>query len=93
MTASLFAVPLRTASPLSSEQSNAAIPAANCVTSQVRLYRLRQVLERIPVSRSAWYDGVSNGRYPRGYSLGPRTTVWRSDDIDHIIETISAGGL
>lgn len=55
------------------------------VTTNVALYRLPQVLARIPVSRSAWFAGIRSGRYPHGYSLGPRTTVWRSDDIDSII--------
>jgi predicted DNA-binding transcriptional regulator AlpA len=57
--------------------------------SNVRLYRLRQVLERIPVSRSAWFAGIQVGRYPKGLSLGPRTRVWRSDAIDEIIQSIS----
>jgi prophage regulatory protein len=55
----------------------------------VSLYRLKQVLARIPVSRSAWFAGVRTGRYPRSYSLGPRTTVWRSDDIDGVIASLS----
>ena len=54
-------------------------------SSGVSLYRLKQVLARIPISRSAWFAGVQTGRYPRSYSLGPRTTVWRSDDIDQVV--------
>lgn len=57
--------------------------------SGVSLYRLKQVLARIPVSRSAWFAGVQAGRYPRSYSLGPRTTVWRSDDIDQVIAALT----
>ena len=56
--------------------------------SGVSLYRLKQVLARIPVSRSAWFAGVQAGRYPRSYSLGPRTTVWRSDDIDQVVANL-----
>lgn len=63
--------------------------AANCSKfSNINLYRLPQVLARIPVSRSAWFAGIKEGRYPRGRSLGPRTTVWRSDEIDQIIATL-----
>ncbi len=58
-------------------------------TPSVSLYRLKQVLARIPISRSAWFAGVKSGRYPRSYSLGPRTTVWRSDDIDQIVIALS----
>lgn len=54
----------------------------------VSLFRLKQVLTRIPISRSAWFAGVKSGRYPRSYSLGPRTTVWRSDDIDQVVAVL-----
>lgn len=64
--------------PSSVEQAQLAKPLS--------LYRLKQVLARIPVSKSSWFDGVKSGRYPRGYHLGPRTTVWRSDDIDRVIQ-------
>ena len=64
------------------------IEAFTQTASSVSLYRLKQVLARIPVSRSAWFAGVQAGRYPRSYSLGPRTTVWRSDDIDRIIAAV-----
>lgn len=52
------------------------------------LYRLKQVLERIPVSKSSWFEGIKSGRYPRGLHLGPRTTVWRSEDIDRLIDSL-----
>ena len=59
----------------------------------ISLYRLPQVLARIPVSRSAWYAGINSGIYPRSLSLGPRTAVWRSDEIDFVVSTlISQGG-
>lgn len=40
----------------------------------------------IPVSKSAWWAGVKSGRYPKPCKLGPRTTVWRTDDIRLLIE-------
>lgn len=55
----------------------------------VRLYRLPQVLERIPVSRSSWFAGIQAGRYPKGYCLGLRTTVWRSDEIDQLVTSLT----
>lgn len=56
--------------------------------SRGRLYRLPQVLALIPVSKSSWFEGIKAGRYPRGFQLGPRTTVWRSDDIDRLIQSL-----
>jgi prophage regulatory protein len=35
----------------------------------------------IPVSKSGWWAGVKSGRYPKPIKLGPRTSVWRSQDI------------
>ena len=43
--------------------------------------RLPQVLEMFPVSRSSWWAGVKDGRYPKSVKLGPRTTAWRAEDI------------
>ena len=57
--------------------------------SNVRLYRLPQVLERIPVSRSSWFAGIQAGRYPKGYCLGLRTTVWRSDEVDQLVTSLT----
>jgi prophage regulatory protein len=57
--------------------------------STVRLYRLPQVLDRIPVSRSSWFAGIQTGRYPKGYSLGLRTTVWRSDEIEQLVTSLT----
>lgn len=44
----------------------------------------------IPVRKSSWWVGVKDGRFPKPLKLGPRTTVWRVEDIRRLIET---GGL
>ncbi len=41
----------------------------------------------IPVSKSTWWAGVKEGRFPQSTKLGPRTTVWRVEDIRRLIET------
>jgi predicted DNA-binding transcriptional regulator AlpA len=40
----------------------------------------------IPVSKSTWWAGVKSGRFPKPVKLGPRTTVWRVEDIRALIE-------
>lgn len=60
-------------------------PPLELMSAQVRLYRLSDVLERIPISKSSWFAGIKAGRYPKGYRLGVRVTVWRSDEIDRLI--------
>ena len=44
----------------------------------------------VPVCRSTWWAGVASGRYPKPVKLSPRVTVWKVEDIRHLI--ISAGG-
>ena len=50
--------------------------------------RLPQILAIIPVSKSAWWEGCRTGRYPKPVKLGPRTTVWRAEDIVAFIESL-----
>ena len=46
----------------------------------------------IPFSRSSFLAGVKDGRYPRSFKLGPRTTAWRVEDIRALIEKLASGG-
>lgn len=45
----------------------------------------------LPISRSAWWEGVRAGRYPKPVKLGPKTTVWRVEDIRALLDRVSAG--
>lgn len=47
--------------------------------------RLPQVLAVIPISRSAWWAGIREGKFPKGIKLGSKTTVWRAEDIRALI--------
>ena len=51
--------------------------------------RLPQVLELIPISKSAWWQGCKEGRFPKPIKLGPRTSAWRSSDIAALVEQLS----
>lgn len=44
------------------------------------LLRLPQVLKIVPISKSAWWQGCKDGRYPKPIKLGPRTAVWKASD-------------
>lgn len=50
--------------------------------------RLNQVLQFIPVGKTAWYNGVKEGRYPAPIKLGPRTAAYRAQDIRALIERL-----
>jgi prophage regulatory protein len=53
-----------------------------------KLLRIRDVLARVPVSRASWWNGVKEGRYPAAVKLGPRTSCWRSSEIDRLIQSL-----
>ncbi len=53
--------------------------------------RLPQVLERVPVSRSGFWKGVKEGRFPQPLKLSPRVTVWRASDVQAFIEASAKG--
>jgi predicted DNA-binding transcriptional regulator AlpA len=46
----------------------------------------------IPVSRSSWWQGVKDGRFPQPVKLGPRTTVWKIEDIRLFITSTGEQG-
>ena len=48
--------------------------------------RFPQILSLIPISRSAWWAGIREGKFPQGIKLGSKTTVWRAEDIRNLIE-------
>ena len=55
--------------------------------------RLKSILAPygpIPVSKSTWWAGVKDGRFPKPMKLGARVTVWRVEDIRELIETGAA---
>ena len=54
--------------------------------------RLSQVIALIPISKSAWWEGCRTGRYPKPVKLGPRTTVWRVEDIKAFFESVGKDG-
>jgi prophage regulatory protein len=44
----------------------------------------------IPVSKSTWWAGVKDGRFPQPVKLGPRITAWRVSDIRLLIDSETA---
>ncbi len=56
---------------------------------QESLLRLPQILERIPISKSSWWQGCKDGKYPKPIKLGPRTTVWRASEIEALINQLN----
>ncbi|MTI08703.1 helix-turn-helix transcriptional regulator [Curvivirga aplysinae] len=47
--------------------------------------RLPDVLKFFPVSKSTWWSGIKEGRYPKPVKLGDRISAWRVEDIRQLI--------
>jgi len=56
-------------------------------SGHVRLHAILAHKGPIPVSKSTWWLGVKQGRYPKPLKLGPRITVWRAEEIWALVET------
>ncbi len=55
-------------------------------TGFVRLRAILAPIGPIPVSKSTWWQGIRDGRFPKPLKLGKRVTVWRAEDILRLIE-------
>ena len=51
-------------------------------TVPARFLRLPEVIARVGLRRSAIYQRMSEGRFPRSRSLGPKCVVWVEAEID-----------
>lgn len=40
----------------------------------------------IPVSKSTWWAGIKDGRYPPGVKISRRCTAWKVADIRALVE-------
>lgn len=46
----------------------------------------------LPVSKSTWWQGVRDGRFPTPVKLSARTTAWRASDIRKLLKKLSKQG-
>jgi prophage regulatory protein len=46
------------------------------------------ILPILPISKSSWWAGVKEGKYPKPIKIGKNITVWRSDEIQALISSI-----
>jgi prophage regulatory protein len=55
-------------------------------TGYVRLADILAPAGPLPISKSSWWAGVREGRYPAAVKLGPRITAWKVEDILLLME-------
>jgi predicted DNA-binding transcriptional regulator AlpA len=59
--------------------------AARVPEDDLALMRLGSILEVYPVSKSEWWNGVREGRYPKPVRLGKRISAWRVGEIRELL--------
>ena len=55
-----------------------------------RLLRLPEVMARVGLKRSSIYQRMSEGRFPKSRSLGPKCAVWVESEVDDWVNGIAA---
>ncbi len=53
--------------------------------SNLGFYRLPQILELIPMSKSSWWSGINSGKLPKGFNIGSNIAVWLKADIHKLL--------
>ena len=53
---------------------------------QERLLRLPEVLTIVGLRKSAWYDGIQKGEYPKPIKKG-RSSFWPSSTIKEVVSS------
>lgn len=79
---------LMSQSPGSNSEADAAALAALAKSGGNRLLRLPEVIARVGLKRSAIYQRMSDGRFPKSRSLGPKCAVWVEREIEEWIEQV-----
>lgn len=44
----------------------------------------------LPISKSTWWAGVAQGKFPQPIKLGSRTTCWRQSDVFALVSAIGS---
>lgn len=57
---------------------------------RARLLRLPEVIGRVGMSRSTIYQRMSEGRFPKSRSLGPKCAVWIEAEIDDWVRLVAS---
>ena len=57
--------------------------------SHARLLRLPEIMARVGLKRSAIYQRMSEGNFPRSRSLSSKCAVWVEAEVDAWIEEVA----
>lgn len=65
-------------------------PSQPVLPPPARLLRLPEVMARVGLKRSAIYQRMSEGRFPKSRSLGPKCAVWIEAEIDDWVNQVAS---
>jgi prophage regulatory protein len=57
---------------------------------EIKLYRLRELSARIGLGRTAIYEAIQEGRFPRPIRIGARAVAWRHQDVESWLQSRAA---
>lgn len=73
------------------DQTHSALdPSQPVLPPPARLLRLPEVMARVGLKRSAIYQRMSEGRFPKSRSLGPKCAVWIEAEIDDWVNHVAS---
>ncbi len=58
----------------------------NIILPETGFVRLPEVLKVFPVSKSTWWAGIKDGRFPQPVKLGPKISAWKVEEIRGLIK-------
>jgi prophage regulatory protein len=62
------------------------------VLPETGFVRLPIILEVLPISKSTWWNGIKDGRFPKPVKLGPRTSAWPVESIRQLVSDFGGKG-
>lgn len=74
------------------DEARASGDAKPQISPPSRLLRLPEVMDRVGLRRSAIYQRMKEGRFPKARSLGAKCSVWVEVEIDEWIRSIADEG-
>ncbi len=78
-----------TANPTTTGDNAAAVAVEPVSAQPPRLLRLPEVMSRVGLRRSAIYQRMGEGRFPKCRSLGPKCSVWVEAEINAWIDAVA----
>lgn len=54
-----------------------------------KFYRLPDVLKLLGIKKTTWWQGIRDGRFPKGHILGKRSRIWTDVEIKELMQSVA----